>query len=361
LRPVVVPFFISHLGCPHRCVFCDQQKIAGAKGLLPSAGEMREKIAQYAQSSPGRELEVAFYGGTFTALPKADQALLLGGLQPLLALGSIKSLRLSTRPDAVEPETVRFLKEMGVGTVELGVQSMDEEVLRLSGRGHSAADAERAVHALRLAGIPVGVQLMPGLPGDSPERSLASLDRVLSLQPSFLRIYPTLVISGTELASRYLAGSYLPQSLDQAVSLCKRMQLAARRASVPVIRMGLQPTAELESPGVLLAGPYHAAFGQLVESELCFDLMSAMLAKLPRGSRVSFGAPSGRVSDLVGQKRRNLSRLHERFDADIVAVREDAALAPGAISLEWGEGTMRAGLLDLASDWREFPAGSGSS
>ena len=347
MRPLVVPFFISHLGCPHRCVFCDQQKIAGAAGLLPTPIEMREKIAQYAQSSPGREVEVAFYGGTFTALPKADQELLLGALQPLLASGSIASLRLSTRPDAVDPETARFLKQMGVGTVELGVQSMDEEVLRLSGRGHSAADAERAVRALKLAGLAVGVQLMPGLPGDSPERSLASLERVLSLQPSFLRIYPTLVISGTELAARYLAGSYLPQSLAQAVSLGKRMLLAARRAAVPVIRIGLQPTAELESPGVLLAGPYHPAFGQLVESELCFDLMSAMLAKLPRGSRVCFGAPVGRVSDLVGQKRCNLLRLAGRFGAEVVAVREDAGLAPSEISVEWGGGSSRADLLDL--------------
>ena len=347
MRPLVVPFFIPHLGCPHRCVFCDQEKIAGARGILPTGAEMLEKIALYTRSSLGREVEAAFFGGTFTALPKADQEQLLGALQPLLASGEIRSLRLSTRPDAINSETACFLKEMGVGTVELGVQSMDEEVLRLSGRGHSAADADRAVRELQLAGLFVGVQLMPGLPGDSPERSLASLDRVLSLRPSFLRIYPTLVISGTELAAMYLAGNYAPHSLDQAVSLCGRMLLAARRASVPVIRMGLQPTAELESPGVLLAGPHHPAFGQLVESELCFDLMSAMLAEIPRGSRVSFGAPSGRVSDLVGQKRRNLARLSERFDAQVVAVREDAELAPGAISLEWEGGTRRADLSDL--------------
>jgi histone acetyltransferase (RNA polymerase elongator complex component) len=348
LRTVVVPFFIAHLGCPHRCVFCDQEKIAGAQGVLPSAAEMLEKIAAYRESSPESQVEAAFYGGTFTALPKANQAYLLGALQPLVASGELKSLRLSTRPDAVDAETATFLKAMGVGTVELGVQSMDEEVLRRSGRGHTAADAERAVRALQEAGLSVGVQLMPGLPGDSHQRSLASLERVLALGPSFLRIYPTLVIEGTELAGLYRAGSYLPQTVDQSVSLCKRLLLSALRACVPVVRLGLQPTAELESPGVILAGPYHPAFGQMVESELFFDLMSDLVAGLPRGSSVSFLAPTGRISDLVGQKRRNLARLSERFAVAVTAVREDAALGRNKITLEWS-GERRSGdLLDLS-------------
>ena len=347
MRPIVVPFFISHLGCPHRCVFCDQEKIAGAKGVLPSADEMRSKVARYRGTSPGRDFEAAFYGGTFTALPKQDQEYLLGALQPLLASGELSSLRLSTRPDAVDAEAACFLKGMGVGTVELGVQSMDEEVLQLSGRGHTAADAERAVRALQDAGLSVGVQMMPGLPGDSTERSLASLDRVLSLKPSFLRIYPTLVIAGSALAELHRAGRYLPQTVDEAVSLCTRMLLRAMRAAVPVIRIGLQPTAELESPGVLLAGPYHAAFGQLVESELFYDLMSSMVAELPKGSRVGFYAPTGRISDLVGQKRRNLTRLFERFQVLVSAVREDAALSRNEIFLEWSGGRISADLLDL--------------
>ena len=340
MRPVVVPFFISHLGCPHRCIFCDQEKIAGARGVLPDAGEMLEQIARYQASSPGRELEVAFYGGTFTALPRNDQHYLLAALQPLLASGILSSLRLSTRPDAVSPETATFLKTMGVRTVELGVQSMNGEVLALSGRGHTARDAELAVRALQGAGLQVGVQLMPGLPGDSEERSLDSLARVLALAPSFLRIYPTLVIAGTELAARYQAGSYLPQTLDQAVSLCKRMLLLARRAGVPVIRLGLQPTAELESPGVLLAGPYHPAFGQLVESELCYDLMCFLVQGIPGGSRVSFLAAAGRTSDLVGQGRRNLDRLFERFGVKVTKVKEDAALGRNNMVLQWSGGEL---------------------
>ena len=343
----MVPFFISHLGCPHRCVFCDQEKIAGARGALPGASEIQAKVEKYRESSPGRELEAAFYGGTFTALPREDQEYLLGALQPQLASGRLSSIRLSTRPDAVDPGSARFLKQMGVATVELGAQSMDDEVLSLAGRGHSARDTERALLALKDAGLAVGLQLMPGLPGDSDQRSLASLERALALDPSFLRIYPTLVISGTELADRYRAGSYAPQSLDQALSLCKRMLLKAGRRGVPVIRLGLQPTAELETPGVLLAGPYHPAFGQLVQSELCYDLMSALVADLPQGSSVGFFVAPGRLSDLVGQKRRNLARLAERHGVGVVAVREDAALSRSRIALEWSGGRRSADLLDL--------------
>jgi histone acetyltransferase (RNA polymerase elongator complex component) len=348
LRPVVVPFFISHLGCPHRCVFCDQEKIAGARGVLPEAGEMLERIARYRASSPDRDLEAAFYGGTFTALPRDDQQYLLAALQPLLASGALSSLRLSTRPDAIDPEIVAFLQGMGVRTVELGVQSMNDEVLRLSGRGHSARDAELAVKLLQGAGLEVGVQLMPGLPGDSEARSLASLQRVLALKPSFLRIYPTLVIAGTELAAQHLAGSYHPQTLPQAVSLCKQMLRASRRAGVPVIRLGLQPTAELESSGVILAGPYHPAFGQLVESELYYDLMSSLAHGIPEGSSISFLAPSGRTSDLVGQGRRNLTRLFERFALKVAKVREDAALSSSAITLQWSGGERSGDLGDCA-------------
>lgn len=344
---MVVPFFISHQGCPHRCVFCDQRSIAGAKEALPDAREMLERIERYRQGSPGRELEAAFYGGTFTALPRGDQRRLLGALQPLLASGTLRSIRLSTRPDAVDADTVRFLKEMGVGTVEVGVQSLDEEVLRLSGRGYGAADAESAVRALREGGLEAGVQLMTGLPGDTPERALASLARVFALNPSFLRIYPTLVISGTKLAELHAAGSYAPQSLDEAVRLCGQMLLACRRRSLPVIRIGLQATFELDSPEVVLAGPYHPAFGQLVESELFFALMESLAGGVPPGSRVRFLAPAGRVSDVVGQGRRNLARLAERLGVSVAGVREDPALDRNRLALEWSGGKIGASLLDL--------------
>ncbi|MBU5613192.1 elongator complex protein 3 [Geomonas azotofigens] len=345
MRPLLVPFFIPHQGCPHRCVFCDQERVSGAGGGLPTTGQLLRRIEEYRLGAPARKLEVAFYGGTFTALPRPDQERLLLPLQPLLAAGVIQSVRLSTRPDAVDAETVRFLKEHGVATVELGVQSLDPEVLHLAGRGHGTSEVEQSVSALKEAGIVVGIQLMPGLPGDTPQTSLASLRRALALQPAFLRIYPTLVIEGTELARRYREGSYHPLTLTQAVALCKEMLAEAGQAGIPVVRFGLQPTSELDSPGVVLAGPYHPAFGQLVESELWFDRMCELLEGVPAGSRVSFGAPAGRVSDLVGQRRANLQRLATRYGVT-ASVSEDAALSPDHISLQWGELSRHARLFE---------------
>ena len=345
MRPLLVPFFISHQGCPHRCVFCNQVRVAGAEGALPTRSQLLRRIDEYRMGAPARQLEVAFYGGTFTALPRGDQEALLFPLQPLLAGGILQSVRLSTRPDAIDPDTARFLKAHGVATVELGVQSLDPGVLLLSGRGHGSAEVELSVATLKEAGIEVGIQLMPGLPGDTPETSLASLRRALALQPAFLRIYPTLVIEGTELARRYREGSYHPLTLTQAVTLCKEMLVLAGQAGIPVVRFGLQPTSELDSPGVVLAGPYHPAFGQLVESELCFDRMCALLEGVPAGSMVTFGAPAGRVSDLVGQRRGNLQRLAARYGVT-AAVREDTALAPDLISLQWGELTRHARLFE---------------
>ncbi|GFO55529.1 radical SAM protein [Geomonas sp. Red276] len=334
MKPVLVPFFIPHLGCPHRCVFCDQEKIAGARSVLPDPAQMRGRVAEYRSAAPGRALEVAFYGGTFTALSHADQRRLLEPLQPLLACGEVRSVRLSTRPDAIDPGTVSFLVSMGVTTVELGVQSMDDQVLIRSRRGHTAADVERAVSLLGQGGLSVGIQLMPGLPGDSEERSLASLRRALALSPSFLRIYPALVIDGTELADLYHRGKYRPLSLDEAVSVSKKMLAAAREAGIPVVRMGLQPTAELETPGVILAGPYHPAFGQLVEGELLYDRACELVAGLPAGSTVSFVVSRGRVSDLVGQRRRNVRRLAERFGVTVGKIREAAGLEEGTVRVE---------------------------
>ncbi|QWV98445.1 radical SAM protein [Geomonas nitrogeniifigens] len=345
MRPLLVPFFIPHQGCPHRCVFCDQERVAGVGGGLPTARQLLSRIEEYRLGAPARTLEIAFYGGTFTALPRRDQGALLFPLQPLLAAGVVQSVRLSTRPDAVDPDTAEFLNAHGVATVELGVQSLDPEVLLLSGRGHGASEVEHSVATLKKVGIEVGIQLMPGLPGDTPQAALASLRRALDLKPAFLRIYPTLVIEGTELARRYREGSYHPLDLPQAVTLCKEMLEAAGQAGIPVIRFGLQPTSELDSPGVVVAGPYHPAFGQLVESELCFDRMCGLLEGIPPGSRVSFGAPPGRVSDLVGQRRGNLQRLATCYGV-AASVSEDRELLPDVISLQWGELSRHARLFE---------------
>ncbi|WP_298272546.1 radical SAM protein [Geobacter sp.] len=344
MKPLIVPFFISHQGCPRHCVFCNQRTISGQGGNLPGSDEMRAAIAAAALSGKGRRVEVAFYGGTFTSLPLADQRRLLEPLQPLLASAEIASVRLSTRPDAIDGETARFLCDHGVNTVELGVQSMDDRVLTAAGRGHVAADTERAFAFLKKAGIAVGAQLMPGLPGDTGETTLESLRRVLALGPAFLRIYPTVVVAGTELAELWLCGRYSPLELDEAVSLCARMLRVATRAGVPVIRIGLQPTEELEAPGTILAGPWHPAFRQLVEGDLWCELLLRLAAGIPEGSEVKLACAPSRVSDVVGQRRRNLERLAAKRGVRVARVAATPACPPFDLEISYSGDTVAGSL-----------------
>ena len=336
MKQPIVPFFISHRGCPHQCVFCDQVKIAGSGGEFPSASDILAKIAAYRDSGKWRSVDVAFYGGTFTALSQAVQERLLRPLQPLIAAGEVGSVRVSTRPDAIDAQTALFLREMGVRTVELGVQSLADDVLALAGRGHTASDVELAGHVLRDAELSLGVQLMPGLPGDTPEKAMASLMRVMDLRPNFLRIYPTLVIAGTPLAELHANGSYRPLSIEAAVSLCKAMLHRAWQAGIPVIRMGLQPTEELERDGTVLGGPYHPAFRHLVEAELCFDLLRKLAGCLRRGSAVAVVCAPSRISAVVGHRRGNVVRLEQICGVRVKGVRGEPALSPSEILVEQG-------------------------
>lgn len=344
MRPIIVPFFISHQGCPHQCVFCDQTRIAGATGELPDGETMRSRIAAYRGTAGGNPVEVAFFGGSFTALSPVDQERLLGPLQPLRERGEVSDIRISTRPDAVDGGNLVWLRRMGVDTVELGIQSMDDAVLEKAGRGHTAAQVVTACRLVKEEGLTLGAQLMPGLPGDTPATSLASLRRVLDLAPDFLRIYPTLVIAGTRLADFHRAGEYVPLSLAAAVSLCKQLLHAALVAGVPVVRIGLQPTAELESEGSVVAGPYHPAFRQLVEGELCLDLARKLAIDLPRGSDVTIFCAPSRVADVAGQRRQNVRALR-REGVHVASIIADADLSPLELRVEAGSVRRRGNLL----------------
>jgi histone acetyltransferase (RNA polymerase elongator complex component) len=324
VKTVTVPFFISHQGCPHTCVFCDQRTISGASGVLPTAEQIRARIDLWRSTAGDRPLEVAFFGGTFTALPEEVQAELLAPLQPLLENGTLDSVRISTRPDYIDADRVAWLSERGVRTIELGVQSMDDTVLAASGRGHSAAESVNAIRCIKSRGLSVGAQLMPGLPGDTPISSLASQEQVISAGADFLRIYPTVVLQGTELARRYAAEEFIPLPLDRGVSLCKLLLQRAMQADIPVIRIGLQADHGLDAESVL-AGCWHPALGQLVRSQLYADLVCRFV---PPGQRVTVYCHPARLSDVMGVKRSNLQRQAERgvqmqVVPDVVLKREE--------------------------------------
>jgi histone acetyltransferase (RNA polymerase elongator complex component) len=309
MKRVIVPFFIAHQGCPFQCVFCDQVKITGVAAALPTAAEIESRVADWLASSGVNKVEVAFYGGTFTALPQTAQQALLEPLQPLLASGAVTGIRVSTRPDCITSDSVTFLRQHGVDLVELGVQSMDDGVLAASGRGHDAAATVNAFAILKSGGLKVGAQLLPGLPGANRGEAVATFRRVIALKPDILRIYPAVILKATGLAKKYQQGSYLPLSLDEAVQICKLLLHEAAQAGVPVIRVGLQPTEDIAEGAELLAGPFHPAFRQLVESERWFDLLQRLLKGFDETAALNIRVAAARVADVTGQKRSNIRRL----------------------------------------------------
>ena len=259
VRGHILPFFIPHLGCPQQCVFCDQRTISGA-----ARQPEREEILRAMAENSERCCELAFYGGSFTAMPMEQQIYYLEAARIGLERGWISGVRISTRPDYIDSRTLDRLREYGVQTVELGVQSMNDAALAKSKRGHKAADSLRAVQLLKEQGFTAGVQLMPGLPEDNRESIISGAAEILALRPNLLRIYPTVVVAGTELSEMYRQGEYQPLSLEQAVEIAGVITLLAERHGAAIIRTGLNTDEHLAEQ--VLAGPYHPAFGNLVKS-----------------------------------------------------------------------------------------------
>lgn len=263
---LIIPVFIPFGGCEHKCVFCEQEEITGSKAL-PSLEGVVKTINDHLSTWKGKgRREVAFYGGSFTALPKELQREYLAAAYNFVKDGRIDALRVSTRPDKVTHEVVAELIRYKVETVELGVQSTSDEVLVKSGRGHTAKDSLDAVMFLKEKGLSVGVQLMPGLPGDTMKSSLETIERVVEVEPDFVRLYPTLVIKGTALYGMYKRGEYEPWGLEEMISLLMEALTRFEGAGIKVIKVGLHPSVELSES--VVAGPVHPSLRQVVESRI---------------------------------------------------------------------------------------------
>jgi histone acetyltransferase (RNA polymerase elongator complex component) len=311
---MIIPFFIPHAGCPHQCVFCNQKNITGQVDPIdPSMVPL--KIGQYLATGASNEAaHVAFYGGSFTALPFETQKAYLTVVQPFIHAGQIAGIRLSTRPDCITNEILSLLNEYHVTTIELGVQSMDDVVLTRSGRGHTTTDTVNAVSLIKSSDFLIGLQLMPGLPGDSADSFMKTIGMVIELKPDFVRIYPSLVIKDTPLEDLYTSGRYMPLSFDNAVTLCREALERFELAGIDVIRIGLQPTEELEKPGTIIAGPYHPAFRQLVESSILLDAMRSLLMnRKERTDTAVFQVNPKNLSAAIGRRRSNIDILKKEF------------------------------------------------
>ena len=326
----IIPVFVPHLGCPNHCVFCNQRKISGQ--IAPQTPEtVKEQIEEALVKIPrGAPCELAFYGGSFTAIAAEEQEALLSAAAPYRATGRIQAVRISTRPDCVDKRTVERLLSYGVKTVELGVQSLDEEVLRKTNRGHTAQDAARAVSLLREGGFAVILQMMTGLPAATPEKDIATAEKIIALAPDGVRIYPTVVVRDTPLYDMWQAGLYQEHTVQQAVKLCCVLLELFEKAGIPVIRLGLNPTDEL-THGAAVAGAYHPAFGELVYAERYYEKARRLLQKEPEKENVIFQVAPGQTSLVVGQKRKNILRLQEEFAVKKIKVRENPAVGKGEI------------------------------
>lgn len=319
-----IALFVPHLGCPQRCSFCEQNAITGQ-----AAAPTPEDVLSAAKTAAGSltdcgQAEIAFFGGSFTAIDRGYMLSLLEAAKWAVERYGFRGVRCSTRPDAVGPEVLDILKAYPVTAVELGAQSMDDGVLAANRRGHTARDTMEAAERVHKAGMELGLQMMTGLYQDTPEKALKTAEALIGLEPKTVRVYPTLVLPGTELARLYGAGLYLPQSLEEAVELCAKLLERFEGAGVRVIRMGLHPGPGLERKR--LAGPYHPAFRQLVESRRFLKRLCQELGG--RGEYRVLVNPRD-VSTALGQGKENVKRLEELGYA--VTFVQDGAVERGSI------------------------------
>ena len=323
LKHYIIAIFVPHMGCPFQCVFCDQKKISGARDANPA-----EIIDNYLKTLDAKKqkkkVEVAFYGGSFTAIEKKRQIELLALVKPYIMSGRVDNIRISTRPDFISLEVLDYLRRYGVSVIELGVQSLDDMVLELSGRGHDASCVYEAARLIKEAKISLGIQLMPGLPGDTLDSILATMNKTIRIKPDFVRIYPTVVIKNTALHKQLKMKKYFPLALSDAVQICAKMYREFINNHIQVIRMGLQATDLLEQEYVV-QGPYHPSFGELVLNEVAYDLMAKQLRIVDYScGYLKFIVPYRQLSIYLGQKRINLKKLRAAvpIEVNIVGSRE---------------------------------------
>lgn len=332
MRHSIIPLFIPHYGCPYRCVFCNQVRITGVETPV-TASDVAAQIDRYLEiCKEPRDWEAAFYGGSFTALPLSVMDELLTPAYEALAAGRISAIRLSTRPDCIDRERLLLLKARGVQTVELGVQSLDDDVLSAAGRGHTASDVAAAVSLLREYGFTVGLQFMQGLPGET----MASLRRTARmgarLLPDFIRLYPVLVLQDTALCRMYEAGAYRPLTLLEAVFRCAFLKRYYARHWISVIRTGLQATEEFDSGESLIAGPYHPAMGELCDQYIArHELVRAVRSLLPASEIRILCAPRDR-SKIMGHRRSTWKYLETETGAAL-SIEETADVPVGTVRI----------------------------
>ena len=318
----IIPLFVPHEGCPHDCVFCNQSKITGKEEQVTRETAV-SIIEEYLTTIDYKNstVEVSFFGGTFTAIKEEKQKELLSVAKGYKDKGYIKYIRLSTRPDYISTYILDYLKEYGVDIIELGVQSLDEEVLKYSGRGHDVCDVEKASKLIKEYGFTLGHQLMIGLPHDTFEKDIKSVLKSIEMKPDIARIYPALVIKDTPMELMYNRGMYKPYSLEDAVEIIGKVYEHYKNNNVQVIRIGLQPTDNITEGKDMIAGPFHPAFRELVESKMIKDRLVSKKHEI--GTDITIEINSRDLSKLYANKKIYFNEMKKEFNNINVAVNEN--------------------------------------
>jgi histone acetyltransferase (RNA polymerase elongator complex component) len=312
-----IPIFIPHLGCPYDCIYCNQRTIT-AQQEIPTPEQVIRTIEQHLRTIPSdAAVEVGFFGGNFTAVDKIQQENYLRVVQPFLRQGRIKSIRVSTRPDCINEDTLDLLAAYGVKMIELGVQSLSDRVLQASARNYSPEDVCKTSYLIQARKFELGIQLMIGLPQDNYGQVIETTRQVIDLRPQAVRIYPALVLAGTTLETMWQSGEYEPMGLEEAVATCRDMFLLFQKENIKVIRMGLYPGPELRRDGAVKAGPFHPSFGELVEQaafkEQAHMLVKCFRAQIATGSELELYVNFRDISKLTGPKKIILQELCRDF------------------------------------------------
>lgn len=336
-REIVIPVFVPHLGCPNDCVFCNQRRISGEQKPA-TADDVRRTVTEALGKigdRRGRKIQLAFFGGSFTAIPPEEQLELLDAAKEFTDSGLVDSLRLSTRPDAIDGEILARLKKYNVVTVEIGAQSLDDRVLALAGRGHTAEDVGNAAAQIKKAGFRLIIQMMTGLPGDTGESSIKTAEKIIAMRPDGVRIYPTVIVKDTALYDLWMAGRYEEHTVEKAVELCAVILPMFDEAGIPVIRLGLNPTDELSS-GAAAAGAYHPALGEMVKSRMIRNRIEELMNSGCTGKRTAeIHVNPAKLSQAVGQHRCNIVWLRERFGLDALTVVTDDAMLEKEVKIRY--------------------------
>lgn len=341
-RKYIIPIFVPHQGCPNSCVFCNQKTISGETKKV-NEKDIKKIIEYYLKNfeNDDTEKEIAFFGGSFTAIEKERQEKLLQIANEYIYDGLISSIRISTRPDCIDKNILKFLKKHKVKTIELGVQSANDYVLEKAKRGHNFEDVKKASKLIKRYGFILGHQMMVGLPESTRQDEINTALELCKLKPKMVRIYPVLVVKNTELEKMYNDGEYEALTVEQAVDRSKEIYYIFNKKKVAVIRLGLQNTDTINNPknekSEIVAGPFHPAFRQLVEASIWYDAMvNKIKTTTMKAKEIEIRVNPENLNNAIGHKKENIIKIKELYNVDVRVV-GDEKIRPEKLELKISE------------------------